>query len=291
MILVVVVPFLNEEHYLPGLLSAIASQTRPPDQLFLVDDGSVDRSRQIADQFASEHPYVRVLAGPIRPPERDRLAHAAELQAFQWAVDNIEGAWDVVGKLDADIFLPPGVLSEVERAFHADQRLGMAGPYLSVRRDKSLVRQRCPPDHVEGEATFYRRQCYADIAPLPAILGWDTMDEVRARMRGWRTASFEVPGGDPLHLRRMGSHDGLLRGYRRAGWAAWGYGSSPVLVLLAAISRMRDRPVIIAGANFFVGWALAAARREPRAEPELRKFLRREQGQRLRRLLSRRSGL
>ncbi|MGI9121242.1 MAG: glycosyltransferase family 2 protein [Acidimicrobiales bacterium] len=285
--LVVVVPFLNEEQYLPHLLESVASQTRSPTGLLLVDDGSIDGSRGIAEMFARQHSYARVLVRPVRPRERDRLVKAAELHAFQWAVEQVDGPWDVVAKLDADLLLTPGVFSSVVQQFEADPRLGMTGPYLSVQRQgKQAVRQRCPAGHVEGEITFYRRRCYEQISPLPAILGWDTIDEVRARMQGWRTATFEVPGGDPVHLRRMGSQDGLLRGYRRAGWAAYGYGSSPVLVLLGATNRLRDPPLGFAGANFLLGWMAAALQKQDRAEPELRKFVRQEQRRRIGRLLS-----
>ncbi len=100
-------------------------------------------------------------------------------------------------------------------------------------------------------------------------------------MHGWRTASFPIPSGDPIHLRRMGSHDGLLRGYRRAGLAAFAYGAHPLHVLAAGVNRMCDRPLLLCGLNYLVGWALAALRRVPRAEVELRRFVRREDRRRL----------
>ena len=44
MVLAVVVSFLNESKYLPTLLDSIQAQSRPPDELVLVDDGSTDGS-------------------------------------------------------------------------------------------------------------------------------------------------------------------------------------------------------------------------------------------------------
>ena len=117
------------------------------------------------------------------------------------------------------------------------------GPTCAGGPDGTLRRQRCPADHVEGATSFYRRACLEPISPLPPILGWDTIDEVRARMRGWRTRGFELPAGDPVHLRRMGSHDGVLRGYRRAGLARpTPTAPHPAHLLAAAAVRMRDRP-------------------------------------------------
>jgi biofilm PGA synthesis N-glycosyltransferase PgaC len=263
----------------------MAAQTRLPDRLVLVDDGSTDSSGEIAAEFARGREEVLVLCRPPGPRSRDRLAEADELKAFQWAVAQLDPNWDLVAKMDADLRLSPATLETIERAFASDPCLGMAGARLSeTGPDGRMVRLVSRPEHVEGATKFYRRACWDDIAPLPPILGWDTLDEVRARMRGWRTASFSVPGGDPLHLRRMGGHGAILRSFRRWGVCSYGYGAHPLHVLLYGLRLMRSRrPRVIGGLNYLVGWALAALRRPPRAEPELRQVVRHDQLERIRR--------
>jgi hypothetical protein len=281
----IIVPFLNEEKYLGTLLDSVARQERPPDQLVLVDDGSNDRSPEMAAAFAREHAYATVLRRPPRPPERDRMMTVPELRAFDWALSRTSD-WDVVAKMDADLELSPDLFAEVERRFEANPQLGITGAYVSaLDADGRPQRQRCPVYHVEGENTFYRRECLEAIRPLPFIHAWDTIDEVRARMAGWRTESFATPAGDQLHLRRMGSHDGVLRGYRRAGLAAWGYGAHPLQLIATAIVRMREPPPVLCGVHYLAGWAMGPLKRFPRAEPELRRFVRKENLRRLRGLL------
>jgi glycosyltransferase involved in cell wall biosynthesis len=292
MIIVVVVSFLNEDRYLGTLLESMAAQVRRPDRLLLVDDGSTDDSYEMASAFAARNPYATVLRRPPRTTASDRLVGAPELRAFRWAVDQIDQPWDVVAKVDADVRLTQDLLLTLEQEFASDPRLGMAGSYLTViGPDGRASRQRCPPDHVEGPTKFYRRECYDDISPIPAILGWDTIDEIRARMRGWRTASFSTPEGDSIHLRPMGSHDGLLRGCRRWGECAYGYGEHPLHVLLVGLQRLNDSPRVIGGLSYILGWAWAAVRRRPRAEPELRAYVRQDQLRRIwRRLTGGRKG-
>jgi biofilm PGA synthesis N-glycosyltransferase PgaC len=287
MVMVVVVSFFDEERYLGVLLDSLAAQTRPPDRLLLVDDGSSDASYEIAGAFAERHPYARVLRRPARAPVRDRLVAAPELRSFVSALDRIDGEYDIVSKMDADLRLTPGLLADMERRFAEDPRLGIAGPYLSVMVEGTgLARERNPSYHARGPAKFYRRECLEQIMPLPYMLAWDSIDEVRARMHGWTTASFEQLGGDVVHLRPTGSRDGLLRGFRRDGHAAYRYGAHPLHVLLGAINRLRDRPFVLGGVHYLVGWARAAARRVPRAEPEVRTWARREQLLRIRTMVS-----
>jgi poly-beta-1,6-N-acetyl-D-glucosamine synthase len=288
--LAVVVPFLNEEQYLGQLLESIAAQRRLPDRLLLVDDGSSDESPAIAVSFAQRHRYAALLRRPARPAERDRMVGAHELRAFEHGLTHLGQDYDVVGKLDADLQLSEDTLGEIERRFAEDPGLGMAGAFLSSMMGEGVfVRHRCPHEHVEGATAFYRRECLADIGEIPAILGWDTIDEARARMHGWRTASFAIPSGDPVHLRRTGSHDGVLRGYRRAGLAAYAYGADPVHVVLAALNRLGDPPLVLCGLSYLVGWGWAALRRVPRAEADVRRFVKEEHRRRLRGLLPQRT--
>lgn len=289
MFLTVVVVFLNEELFLPRLLASIAGQTRRADRLLLVDDGSADASPTLARAFADEHAYARALERPGRSQESDRLVDASELRAFQWGVEQLPEPFDIVAKLDGDLELTPQVFERIVGAFDADPRLGIAGSSLSVAGpDGGWRREQSAPWHIRGATKFYRRECYQQISPLPPILGWDTIDEARARMHGWRLAIVPIPDGDPRHLRTTGTYDGRLRGFRRRGVAAWGYGAHPLYVAAGALVRMRDRPRVLGGLTYFWSWLGAAARSAPRAEPEVVRFVRREQLSRLRGLVSRR---
>jgi biofilm PGA synthesis N-glycosyltransferase PgaC len=283
----VIVCFLDEEAHLPRFLASVAAQTRAPDRLLLVDDGSADASPQLAERFAAEHGYAEALRRPRREAARDRLAGAPELQAFQWATERLGDGFDVVAKLDADLDLTLGLLAGIEAAFAADPRLGLAGAFLSsAGPDGVLRRERVPAYHVRGATKFYRRECLAQISPVPPILGWDTIDEVHARSLGWQTRSLELTGPPTVHLRPTGGHDGVVRGFRRWGECAWAYGAHPLNVLAGAVHRMGRRPYVLGGLSYLAGWGLAAARSVPRARPEVRAFCRAEQRDRARRALA-----
>lgn len=279
-----IVPFLNEARLLPTFLESVALQSRRPDRLVLVDDGSVDGSWSIAEAFARRHRFATALRRPPRPPRHDRLIAADELRAFVWAIDQISEPWDVVAKLDGDLALNPQTVAEIERQLVLNPRLGMAGSYL-CEEDESGARNRLRirAVHVHGATKFYRRECWEQIAPLPALIGWDTMDEVKARICGWQTQSFSIPGGDPLHLRKRASYDGTWRGYRRSGVGAYALGDHPLHVLLYSMRHLRAGCGARGTVNYLAGWVWAALRRHPRADRQVRAYIRADEMVRIRR--------
>jgi glycosyltransferase involved in cell wall biosynthesis len=288
--IVAIVPFLNEGAVLPIFLSSIESQVRAPDRLVLVDDGSTDDSYAIASEFATRHSYATALQRPPRPRTKDRLVTADELRAFLWGLEQIDERWDILVKFDGDLQLTPETIAFLEHRLAEEPALGMAGSYLTeVDSSGARSRLRIRPEHVHGATKFYRRECWEQIQPLPTLMGWDTVDEVKARMNGWRTRSFALPGGDPIHLRKRGSYDGVHRGYRRAGRGAYSMGAHPVHVLLFAGRQMSGSAGMLGGLNYVAGWAGAGLRRAERVEPEVRSYIRGDQLRRIHRRLWRAS--
>jgi biofilm PGA synthesis N-glycosyltransferase PgaC len=290
--IVAIVPFLDEERYLDDFLASMKRQTRPPDHLYLVDDGSSDGSPEIASRFAAAQRHVTFLRRPARRAGSDRLASASELTAFLETLrESVCEPWDVAAKLDADLQLVPELFETIEREFETDPTLGMAGSYLSEVGPRGRRRVHIRPEHVHGATKFYRHECLDDISPIPAIIGWDTIDEATAISRGWETRALSMPSGDPLHLRRRGSQDGLLRAHRRWGMGAWASGHSALLVSLYCIQLSLHHPYLAGGLNYAAGYLSGALKRIPRADPEVRAFTRRTQRRRVvRRLVGRNRG-
>ena len=54
----------NHGRYLPTSLAAICGQSRPADQIIVVDDGSSDDSVAVIESFATRHPQVEFLQNP-----------------------------------------------------------------------------------------------------------------------------------------------------------------------------------------------------------------------------------
>ncbi len=51
----------NDARYLPDSLAAICTQTVPPNELIIVDDGSTDHSLEVIKEYVGRYPFVRLI--------------------------------------------------------------------------------------------------------------------------------------------------------------------------------------------------------------------------------------
>ena len=72
---------------------------------------------------------------------------------------------------------------------------------------------------MHGAVKCYTRACFEAIGGVQQRLGWDTIDETYARLRGYRTRNFKDIVA--VHHRPHASADGTLRGRARHGECAY----------------------------------------------------------------------
>ncbi len=278
--LLVISPVRNEADHLELVARSLAAQRRCPDLWLIVDDHSNDDTFEIAERLAAELPFVEVRRAPEHPPlldPRDRLASAAAPRTFNFGLESIEwGEFTHITKLDGDMELPPEYFERILAEFEADDRLGMAG---GLRRE--LVRgkwrlERVPTEHhVNGALKTYSKDCFEAIGGVEERLAWDTIDETVARMRGFRTRTFEDLVA--IHHRPWASADGTLRGRARYGAAAYIAHYPTYWVALRSLKMATARPEGISGLAFFYGYLRAAIVGTPQFEDgEFRRAVREE---------------
>jgi biofilm PGA synthesis N-glycosyltransferase PgaC len=275
--LLLITPCRDEAERLERTIASVAAQTRPPDLWLIVDDGSTDAPPRILDEWAAKLPWLRLSrTAQHRGRADDGLAAAAEAVAFNQALRSVAlDEFSHVGKLDADIELPPDYFRRLLDRFAVEADLGIAGGLLLEDHGHGWrATDAGPGHHVRGAVKLYRRDCLEALGGgIEERLGWDTIDEVEARMRGYHTRT--LPELTARHLRPVASRGGVLRGRARLGHAAFILRYSPWWVALKSAQVATSRPYAIAGMAYFYGYLRAAVRdRGARVDdPEFARFV------------------
>ena len=124
-------------------------------------------------------------------PGADNLALARHARAFNLGLEH--AGWrdyEFAGKLDGDVELPPDWYETLLDRFASDQRLGLIAGRLAEPTPSGWQRIPIPAIHVHGAVKLYRRSCLEAIGGIQERLGWDTIDETYARMRGFEVHSY-----------------------------------------------------------------------------------------------------
>jgi hypothetical protein len=205
----VVIPNLDGERLLPGCLDALRAQSRPPEEIVVVDNGSRDRSRELV---AARYPEVRLLAlacnrGFAGGANAGVLATRAERVAVlnsdarpraDWlelllaapAPDHV-WAW-------GSVLLGPG--GRVESAGDGFSDAGYAWKLANGAPADAL-----PPEPYEvfsppGAAPLFRRDRFFELGGYESgfFAYFEDLDlSYRALLRGWR--ALMVPGARVEH--------------------------------------------------------------------------------------------
>ena len=252
--IVIITPCRNEEQFLPGLIESMKQQSLRPVEWIIVDDGSTDKTGEIAGTAESENDWIRCINKPDRGV---RSVGPGVVETFYYGYNALETEdWDYICKLDGDLILPRLYFETLVSYFEQDSILGAASGKLFLELENGkTVEERNSDETVWGCTNFYRRKCFEDIGGFVNKVMWDGIAFHRARMAGWRTRSIRDERLRITEKRIMGaSHVNIYKGRRRWGRGQYFIGTHPLYVLAICFYRLFERPFILGGLNILIGY-------------------------------------
>jgi glycosyltransferase involved in cell wall biosynthesis len=248
----------DEEAYIGDMIESIAIQEVLPSRWIIVDDGSRDKTAEIVAAYSRRFPFIELL----RLPARDRRQPGGE-EAIPSALRNLEVAsFDFIARFDGDLLFFPNYISRMLGEFGRDSKLGIAGGGLYLERGDGLELEKSPEYHVRGALKMYRRECLSSIGGITTQIGWDTIDEVSAWTKGWKTKSFFAL--KVIHRRPTGDGINTARIYRERGRAEYLTWSHPLFVFAKALKLAATKHSLLKPVCFLIGFCMSYLRSERR---------------------------
>jgi len=118
----VLIPCHNEEKSIRACLRSALNQTRPPDQIVVVNDGSTDRTPQILKEFGRKIKVVNIY------PATGNKSYAQE-----HGLKYVTG--DVFVSTDADTILDKNLVEKIETDLKDERFVAVAGYVRSIRHN------------------------------------------------------------------------------------------------------------------------------------------------------------
>jgi len=166
----VVIPARNEEKYIGKTLASISNQSLKPDKVVVVDDGSSDKTADIAKQFDAV-----VLCRPDRGYSALGMPEEAEVRnvGFQF-LDKI-GSFDYVMVLDSDQILSKDYIKKIISEMQRNKKLVLASGRIEGEMAKAP----------RGSGRIYRFAFLREIGFFPINYGAESYTMCKALEKGY----------------------------------------------------------------------------------------------------------
>ncbi|TVR15931.1 MAG: glycosyltransferase family 2 protein [Balneolaceae bacterium] len=111
----VVIPVFNRDDVISRAIKSVLNQTLPPTEIIVVDDGSMDNTADIVQQFGEEVTYLyQTNAGPSIARNLGITSASGNYIAFldsddEWMADKLEKQVEIIRDLKADIVITNSV--------------------------------------------------------------------------------------------------------------------------------------------------------------------------------------
>lgn len=199
-----IIPTHNEEKNILFNLKSLQQQSFQDFLCIIVNDGSTDKTQEIAMEFITENSLKFKL---LNLESSKHEPGAKVVRTFNKGLETVDlNNFDIICKFDADIIFPSNYLQKINELYETQPKAGLVSGIVKIK--KSIFEHALAFDfnddkhqwkfenissknHVRGPIKSYRKECFLDMKGLRPVLGWDNIDVMLAKMNGWETVTLK----------------------------------------------------------------------------------------------------
>lgn len=201
--ILIIIPAHNEEKNIFYCLKSLEQQTFEDFKVVVVNDGSTDKTAEIAQEFVAKNSNFQLL----NLEKSEHQPGAKVVRTFNVGLNSQSlTTFDIICKFDADIIFPQNYLRKISEVYMKNKKAGMVSGIVKIKKsvfEKDLVfdfqdekmqwqfENLSSKDHVRGPIKSYRKECFEDMNGLRTVLGWDNIDVMLAQKHGWEVITIK----------------------------------------------------------------------------------------------------
>lgn len=202
----IIIPTHNEEKNILYCLQSLVQQTHQDWNIVVVNDGSTDTTQEKVESFI-ENSLKKNQLTLLNLKTSKHQPGAKVVHTFNKGLAEIDyQKADIICKFDADIIFPNDYLEKVNEVYEKNPKAGMVSGIVKIKKQIVDYQQAfnfknenkhwkfediSSKDHVRGPIKTYRKQCFEAMNGLRAVLGWDNIDVLLAKMHDWEIITIK----------------------------------------------------------------------------------------------------
>jgi glycosyltransferase involved in cell wall biosynthesis len=185
----IIIPTHNEEEFIFSCLDSLEKQSFQDFDCIIVNDGSTDKTQEIVENFILNNLKFKIQNLKLSSHEPGGKV----VQTFYKGLNAIElDKFDVICKFDADIIFPENYLEKINQVYEQNLQAGMVSGLVYIKKNNEWIFENLSSKkHVRGPIKSYRKECFEDMKGLRAVLGWDNIDVMLAKMNDWEVVTIK----------------------------------------------------------------------------------------------------
>jgi biofilm PGA synthesis N-glycosyltransferase PgaC len=255
--LIIVTPFKNEANSILKTMDSIVRQTLHPVKWLLIDDGSDDESPKMVQDYQARYPFIHYHRREGASAQRATGNNVVDVfNAGLKVAEQLGLEWDIVGKLDADLVIDrDDYLEFLVAKFEQFPKLGIASGVIYTLSNTGKKEYESPYRwHTQGQTKFYRRAALEAMGGLKPFKGWDGIDNILARGKGYITEKFFEQ--EILHLyptQTRVAEGGFKKGLKREATEYRNMGYPFYMYFFKTLKLIKERGIYPGALYFYYG--------------------------------------